>query len=118
MNDFNPQSVLAIDSSTHILKLALSFGDDRLVQISEEVEKSHGQIIVKKINELFQSAGLNKSMLRAIVVATGPGSFTGLRIGLATAKGIATALNIPVAGVGVFEVAVYKLRDEKRKSEL
>lgn len=112
MNDFNPQAVLAIDSSTHILKLALSFGDDRLVKVSEEVEKSHGQVIVKKIDELFQSADLNKSMLRAIVVVTGPGSFTGLRIGLAVAKGMATALSVPVVGVDVFEVAAYKLGDE------
>ena len=109
MTDYSEKNILGIDTSTRVLRLGLSFGGDRLVKSSEEVEKSHGQLIIKKIGELVQSAGLQKNDLDAIVAITGPGSFTGLRIGLAAAKGIAVALNIPVVGVDLFEVAAYKL---------
>jgi tRNA threonylcarbamoyladenosine biosynthesis protein TsaB len=103
------KNILAIDTSTRCLKLALSYGVDRLVKSQEKVEKSHGQFIVKKIDELFQSSGLKVEQLDAIVVCTGPGSFTGLRIGLAVAKGMAVALSIPIAGVNLFAVAAHKL---------
>jgi tRNA threonylcarbamoyladenosine biosynthesis protein TsaB len=109
MTDYSEKNILAIDTSTRVLRLGLSFGGDRLVKSSDEVEKSHGQFIIKKIGELVQSAGLEKDDLDAIVGVTGPGSFTGLRIGLAAAKGIAVALNTPVVGVDLFEVAAYKL---------
>ena len=104
------KNILAIDTSTRCLKLALSYGADRLVKSQEEVEKSHGQLIVKKIDELFQSSGLKVDKLDAIVVCTGPGSFTGLRIGLAVAKGMAVALSIPIAGVNLFAVAAHRLQ--------
>ncbi|TET95264.1 MAG: tRNA (adenosine(37)-N6)-threonylcarbamoyltransferase complex dimerization subunit type 1 TsaB [Candidatus Zixiibacteriota bacterium] len=118
MTDNLKKNVLAIDTSSSELKLGLSFGGDRMVKSCERVEKSHGRLVIKKIGELFQSAGLNKAELQAIVVCTGPGSFTGLRIGLAAAKGMAVALNIPVAGVNLFEVAAYKLRSLNRKVKI
>lgn len=115
MNKENNLNILAIDTSSSSLKLGLSFGSDRLVKSEEIVEKSHGQLIIKKINELFQSAYLPKENLNTIVVSLGPGSFTGLRIGIAVAKGIAVALNIPVVGLNLFEIASFKLRSRKGK---
>jgi tRNA threonylcarbamoyladenosine biosynthesis protein TsaB len=102
-------NILAIDTSGKNLKLALSFGGDRLVKSDELMEQSHGQLLIKKIGELFQSAGLGREELDAIIVCTGPGSFTGLRIGLAAAKGMAVALDIPVVPVSLFEIAAGKL---------
>lgn len=114
MSDYSSKSVLAIDTSTKDLHLALSFGGDRLVKKSQEVDRSHGQIIMKKISDLFQSAALTTGQLEGIVVTTGPGSFTGLRIGLAAAKGMAVALNIPLVGISLFELAAFKLRSRGR----
>lgn len=108
-NKYN--NILVIDSSTRILRLGLQFGGDRLIQSNEKNEKSHGQFIIKKIGELFQSASLEMKDLDAIVVGLGPGSFTGLRIGLAAAKGIAVALDIPIVGVDNFEQAAYWLKN-------
>ena len=105
MNRIEYDNVLAIDTATRKLNLAVRFGGDRLVKSSETVEKTHGQIIMKKISDLFNSAGGSVNELQAVVVGTGPGSFTGLRIGLAAAKGIAVACDLPVVGVGVFDVA-------------
>ncbi len=106
------QNILTIDSSSNILKLALSFGSDRLVKSEEPAEQSHGQIIIKKIDELFNSSEISKTDLHAIIVSTGPGSFTGLRIGIAVAKGIAVALGIKIISVNLFELAAYKLQNE------
>jgi tRNA threonylcarbamoyl adenosine modification protein YeaZ len=103
------QNVLAIDSSTSVLKLGLQFQSDRMVKSGEQVEQSHGQMIIRKIQNLLESAALSIDQVNAIVVCTGPGSFTGLRIGLAAAKGIAVANDIPVVGVSLFEIAARKL---------
>ena len=115
MTDWFEKNILAIETSTRTLKLALRFGGDRLVKSEEEVERSHGRVIIKKINELFGSADLEKRSLGAIVVSTGPGSFTGLRIGLAVAKGMAVGLEVPVVSVNLFELVAHRFRDRSGK---
>jgi tRNA threonylcarbamoyladenosine biosynthesis protein TsaB len=102
-------NMLAIDTSTANLILGIQFAGDRLVKSSERIERSHGQFIIKKIDELLGSASLTPADIQAITVCTGPGSFTGLRIGLAAAKGIAAVNHIPVIGVHLFELAAYLL---------
>lgn len=111
MSDKSYDNLLAIDTSTAVMKLALSFGEDRLITSEEQVDRSHGQMLGRKLANLFESAGLEIDALHGLVVASGPGSFTGLRIGLAMAKGIAVALDIPAVGVSLFEVAAYTLRN-------
>lgn len=103
--------ILAIETSTTELKLALSFGTDRIVTATDQVDRSHGQVIVRKMTDLFGSAGMAVTDLQGLVVSSGPGSFTGLRIGLAIAKGMATALNIPLVSVSLYEVAAFLLRN-------
>ncbi len=109
-NNWTDRNILAIETSTRSLKLGLHFGGDRVVKSEEEVERSHGRVIIKKIGELISSAGLEKRDINALVTSVGPGSFTGLRIGLAVAKGMAVALDIPVVGVSLFELAGYRFR--------
>lgn len=103
--------LLAIDTSSSILRLAVRFGDDRLVKSSEEVERAHGQMIMRKVSNLFASSGMQPIDLSGIIVCTGPGSFTGLRVGIAVAKGMAVALDIPVVGVSLFEIAALRLQN-------
>ena len=105
MTDSTMQNILAIDTATHNLHLGLQYGGDRLIKSTNPLAKSHGQVIFKKIEELFESADLTPSDLHAIVVSIGPGSFTGLRIGLAAAKGIAVAAELPILGVQLFDLA-------------
>lgn len=109
MIDFADSMILAIDSSSNYLKLGLRYGSDRQVIKNDLMEKSHGQLIMKKIDDLFVSTGVDKKDLAAIVVCTGPGSFTGLRIGIAASKGIAVALDLQVVGINLFEIAGVKL---------
>lgn len=111
MSDYH--NLLALDSSGKKLRLAVSFGEDRMVSSDELVEQSHGRIMLKKIGELLKSAGLNVGQLDGLVVSTGPGSFTGLRIGLAVAKGMAVASGIPVVPVSHFDVITSRLPGEQ-----
>lgn len=108
-SDFH--NLLAIDSATPRLNLALRFGGDRLVKSAEPVIKTHGQVILKKIDELFSTAEIGIDQLQGIIVCLGPGSFTGLRIGLAVAKGLAVGGNLPIVGVTLFDLAAYRLRE-------
>lgn len=111
MTDIASKAILAIDTSSSFLRLAVRFGDDRLIKSSEEVDRSHGQMIMRKIAALMESAGATPESLSGIVVCTGPGSFTGLRVGIAVAKGMAVALEIPVVGVSLFDVAATRMAD-------
>lgn len=105
MSDLRDQPMLAIETSSQRLKLALGYGGDRLVKLDEAVDRSHGQVIIRKIEHLLESADFSKADIASVVVGIGPGSFTGLRIGLAVAKGIASALDIPIISVSHFEIA-------------
>ena len=116
--DYTDKNILAIDCSSSEMKLGLQFGGDRLVKSSIRAEQTHSAEIIKGISSLLDSANCKKSELDAIVVSTGPGSFTGLRIAIACAKGMAIALGIPVVGVNLFEVAAYKLAGETEKIQV
>ncbi|HEX2897637.1 MAG TPA: tRNA (adenosine(37)-N6)-threonylcarbamoyltransferase complex dimerization subunit type 1 TsaB [candidate division Zixibacteria bacterium] len=107
--DYSTKNILAIDCSSSELKLGFQFGGDRMVKSAFPAEQSHSVLIMKSIANLLESANCKVSDINAIVVATGPGSFTGLRIGIACAKGMASALGIPVVGVSLLDLSVYKL---------
>lgn len=97
-------NVLAIDTATPVLRLALRYGSDRMVQSEEKMEHSHARMLARKIDGLLESCGLTKKEIGAIVVNRGPGSFTGLRIGIAAARGISLALSRPLVAVSMFEI--------------
>ncbi|MEK7775534.1 MAG: tRNA (adenosine(37)-N6)-threonylcarbamoyltransferase complex dimerization subunit type 1 TsaB [Candidatus Zixiibacteriota bacterium] len=118
MSDWSTASLLAIEASSPTLRLALAFGGDRLVHSETETEQSLGQMIIRRIDTLCQSAGLGPAQCDGIVVGTGPGSFTGLRIAISAAKGIAVARKIPIVGVSIFEIAAVSLRHEREPIDL
>jgi len=113
-----PVNILAIDTATRRLNLALLYGGDRSIKSGDVVPRTHGQILMKKIDDLFLTAALAVTDLQAVVVSLGPGSFTGLRIGLAAAKGIAVARDIPLIGVTLFEVAAPYLQRQPTPTHL
>jgi tRNA threonylcarbamoyladenosine biosynthesis protein TsaB len=86
--------VLAFDTATEVATVALLNGNDLLAE-----RKSRPVRILEDADELLGEAGLERSTIEGLVVGTGPGSYTGLRIGLVTARTLAFALEVPVAGV-------------------
>lgn len=103
--------LLAIDTCSGLLRVGVAAADDRLVQREERVERAHGQLLLKLTADLLESASLSPDQLQGIAVVTGPGSFTGLRIGIAAAKGIAVAIGIPLVGLSLFDIALASLTD-------
>ena len=96
------RTVLGLDTSTSIASLAVIVGG-RVAASAERPVTSHGAALPGAIDKVLAEAGLAISGLGAIAVGTGPGSFTGLRIGLSYAKGIAMASGCALVGVPAFD---------------
>lgn len=87
---------LAFDASTTVATCAVSEDDVVLASFTINHPKTHSELLLPMIDQVLKAVGWKISDLETIVVANGPGSFTGLRIALATAKALAHAHNIPV----------------------
>jgi tRNA threonylcarbamoyladenosine biosynthesis protein TsaB len=94
--------VLGLDTSTSIASLAVIAGDKVAAAIQRPVT-SHGAALPGAVDELLSAAGLAIGDVGAIAVGTGPGSFTGLRIGISYAKGISMATGCALVGVPSFD---------------
>ena len=95
--------ILALDSSGLVASVAVVENDNLIAEYTMNHKKTHSQTLVPMLDEIRNMIELDMATIDAIAVAAGPGSFTGLRIGSATAKGFAQALNIPVVSVSSLE---------------
>jgi len=95
---------LAIDTSTGILSVALVQGDDVLATVDEQTKNNQSEILMSRIERMMARHQLQPIDLERIAVAVGPGSYTGIRVGVAAAKSLGYTLDIPVVGVSSLEV--------------
>lgn len=101
--------ILALDSSGLVASAAL-LEDDRLIaEYTIQYKKTHSQTLLPMLEEIRDMVELDMNTVDAIAVAAGPGSFTGLRIGSATAKGLAFALDKPIVPVPTVEGLAYQM---------
>jgi tRNA threonylcarbamoyl adenosine modification protein YeaZ/ribosomal-protein-alanine acetyltransferase len=101
--------ILAIDTSGLVATVAISDGDLLKGQFSIQHKTTHSEILMPMLDDMCRKIGLDLSTIDAIAVAKGPGSFTGLRIGSATAKGLALALDKPIIAVPTVDALAYNL---------
>lgn len=94
----NLQKILAIETSTSACSVALKV-DGVIHQLCEEGNNLHSKRLLAMVNELLQQHGLSLQQVELLVVGIGPGAFTGLRIGVGVAQGLAYSSDIPVLGV-------------------
>jgi len=106
--DSNPY-ILAIDSATSTLRVGLSRPSGEIVSAENSDRFRHAEFIFRLIDSVLQKSNVNKSQLTLITVSTGPGSFTGLRVGMASAKALALSLKIPLVGISVFSAIAERL---------
>lgn len=92
-------SVLAIDTAAPRLQLALLQPDGAVDVSIDEIAQGHAELLFSRLDGLLGRNGLGYADLGSVAVTTGPGSFTGLRIGLSAARGLGVALDIRVIGV-------------------
>lgn len=101
--------ILGLDSSGMVAGVALVEDDILLAEYTTNYKKTHSQTLLPMLEELKKMVDLDMNQLDAIAIASGPGSFTGLRIGAATAKGLGLALNKPLVEVPTLEGMAYNL---------
>ena len=96
--------LLAFDTATPFVTVALHDGEDVVVERRSEQRMKHGEQLAPLIDAALAGAGVVRQDLTAIAVGVGPGPFTGLRVGLVTARTLAFVLEIPVYGVCSLDV--------------
>ncbi len=106
--------ILAIDSSGLVASVAVVEDDITIAEYTVNYKKTHSQTLLPMLDELKHMTALDLHTIDAVAVAAGPGSFTGLRIGSATAKGLGLALDIPIIPVPTVDALAYNLYGSDR----
>ncbi|MDE6904059.1 MAG: tRNA (adenosine(37)-N6)-threonylcarbamoyltransferase complex dimerization subunit type 1 TsaB [Lachnospiraceae bacterium] len=105
--------ILAVDSSGLVASVAVVQDDVMLGEYTINYKKTHSQTLLPMLKDLADMIELDLNTVDAIAAAGGPGSFTGLRIGSATVKGLAFALHLPVVSVPTVDALAYNLWGHK-----
>jgi len=108
--------VLALDTSSPTTAVAIVDGQRVLAEDDSASEERHGAVLLPRIEAQLHAAGLPLQALELIAVGLGPGSFTGLRVGVATAKGLALATSLPVRGVSTLEALALPLLEHAERA--
>lgn len=106
-------NILSIDTSTMRGSVALTRDFEIVDVIRQDTESSHSEWLFENIKLILSRNKWTFGDLEGLVVAKGPGSFTGLRIGIAAAKGIAIGLNLPLYGISSLEALAYNILNYK-----
>jgi tRNA threonylcarbamoyladenosine biosynthesis protein TsaB len=103
--------LLSIDTSTDHLSLALSDGDKMIGRFHGKVGRNHSRLLMPKIEQLLKRCRVAPEDLDCFCVSVGPGSFTGLRIGVTAVKGLAYALKKRIVAVPTLDAIAYNAKD-------
>lgn len=106
--------ILAIDTATRMIGVALHDGSRVLAESLWVGGRRHTVLLAPEVAMMFRKLGLELDNLRAIAVALGPGSYTGLRIGMAFAKGLALSHNLAIVGIPTFDILA---KNQPRRKE-
>lgn len=101
--------ILGIESSGLVASVACQEDGVLIGEFTTNLKKTHSQTLLPMLDELKKMLDLDMDTFDAIAVSGGPGSFTGLRIGSATAKGLGLALDLPIISVPTVEALAYNL---------
>jgi tRNA threonylcarbamoyladenosine biosynthesis protein TsaB len=95
-------TLLSIEAASDSCSVALQIGND-IIQKLEPAPRMHSRLLYPMLNSIMSEAGISPNQLDAVSFVNGPGSFTGLRIGAATAQGIGFACDIPLIGISTLQ---------------
>jgi len=99
---------IAIDTSTETASVALVGNDRILAELTWNCGKNHTVQLLPNLNYLLDQNSLSLGSADCIIVARGPGSYNGLRVGISTARGLAFSLNVPIIGISTLEVEAWQ----------
>lgn len=106
--------ILALDSSGLVASVAIVEDENLIAEYTVNYKKTHSQTLIPMLNEIVQMTELDLETIDAIACAGGPGSFTGLRIGAATAKGLGQALEKPLIHIPTVDGLAYNMFGTKQ----
>ena len=104
--------ILAMDTSSKNASVAILENQKVLIELNNSDEKTHSQKLMPIIDQAFQKTNLSLDDIQLLSCSLGPGSFTGVRIGIATSKAFADSKNIPCVGITSLEGLAYNLNHE------
>lgn len=107
MDDIFP--ILALETSDELCSVAVLLSENSFSEINVKGKHIHSEKLIPMIEEILKTNNLQVSQIKSIAVSEGPGSFTGLRIGMAAVKGIVVSTNIPVMPVPTFSAVAFKI---------
>jgi tRNA threonylcarbamoyladenosine biosynthesis protein TsaB len=110
--------ILNIDTATENATISISQNENVINFLSSNNQKDHASFLQPAIKQLIQLNNFSIDQLNAVSVTIGPGSYTGLRVGLASAKGLCYALNIPLITLGTLEVMALSVIKHIEEPEL
>ena len=99
---------LTIDTSTDTASIAIIQNSEVLAELAWRCQQNHTVELLPRLAQLLNDTKVALQSISCIIVAKGPGSFTGLRVGISTAKGLAFSLGIPIIGISTLEVEAYQ----------
>ena len=104
--------ILCLETATPVCSVALNDGCCTLALRESEGNNVHSEKITRFIQEVMETTGLETNKLDAVAVSRGPGSYTGLRIGVSTAKGVCYAADLPLMAIDTLEAMAWGMRDK------
>lgn len=96
--------ILSLETSTGVCSVSLHDDENLIVDREIHVPQSHASKLALLVDEVVQASGRSLKQLEAVAIASGPGSYTGLRIGTSMAKGLCYSLNVPLIAIGTLDV--------------
>ncbi len=100
---FNNKPILAIETSQNLCSTCVYYSEGKFFEMNFKLKNAHAEKLFESIEHVMTSAGIGITDTGAIAVSAGPGSFTGLRIGMSAAKGLAYGASVPIIPVPTFE---------------
>ena len=104
--------ILCLETSTSVCSVALNESCCTIALRESEKQNAHSEKITTFIKEVMETAGIDYPQLDAVAVSKGPGSYTGLRIGVSTAKGVCYAADLPLMAVDTLEAMAYGMKEK------
>jgi tRNA threonylcarbamoyladenosine biosynthesis protein TsaB len=106
--------ILSLETSGKVCSAAIYDGHFLMTTSEVHIEHSHASRLASIVDEVKNLAGIELEKLSAVAISSGPGSYTGLRIGTSTAKGLCFALGVPLIAVGSLELLAFQMRDRNQ----
>jgi tRNA threonylcarbamoyladenosine biosynthesis protein TsaB len=110
--------LLSLETSTSVCSAALHEDGKLLASLESHIPQSASSKLAVMIDQLFKTTHNLSDSIKGVIVSAGPGSYTGLRIGVATAKGLCVALNVPLLSVNTLELMTYQVISSFTEQEL